>query len=63
MADKLEDLVKKAVQGNQNGGKNNSISTEIKLDKPMSLKHSYDGMFDKPMICNEGTDLSNNDGK
>ena len=62
MADKLEDLVK-AVQGNQNVGKHDSTNAEIKLDKPILLKHSYDGNLGKTMICNEGTDLSNIEGQ
>lgn len=31
----------------------------IKIDKPMTLKHSLDGGLGKPMICNEGTDFNN----
>lgn len=64
MADKLEDLLKNAVQGKPYGSKSNSTKGSIKIDKPMTLKHSLDGGLGKPMICNEGTDFNNsNDGE
>lgn len=59
MADKLEDLFKKAVQGKPYGGGNNSTKESIKIDKPMTLKHSLDSGLVKPIIYNEGTDFSN----
>ena len=37
----------------------NSNKADIKLDKPMTLKHSLDGALGKPMICNEGADVNN----
>ena len=61
MADKLEDLLKNAVQGKPYSDKSNSTKEDIKMDKPMTLKHSLDGDLGKPMICNEGTDNMNND--
>lgn len=59
MADKLEDLLKNAVQGKPYSGESNSDKADIKLDKPMTLKHSLDGALGKPMICNEGADINN----
>ena len=59
MTDKLEDLFKNAVQGKPYGGECNSNKADIKLDKPMTLKHSLDGALGKPMICNEGADINN----
>ncbi len=58
MADKLEDLFKNAVQGKPYGGESNLNKESIKIDKPMTLKHSLDSDLGKPMICNEGTDLN-----
>lgn len=46
MADKLEDLLKNAVQGKTYGGKSEPIKEAIRLDKPMILKHSLDGDLD-----------------
>ena len=37
----------------------NSNNANIKVGKPMTLKHSLDGALGKPMICNEGTDINN----
>ena len=51
MADKLEDLLKNAVQGKPYSGESNSNKADIQMDKPMTLKHSLD--------CNEGTDINN----
>ena len=59
MADKVEDLLKNAVQGKPYSGESNSNKTDIKLDKPMTLKHSLDGALGKTMICNEGADINN----
>lgn len=59
MADKLEDLLKNAVQGKPYSGESNSNKADIQMDKPMTLKHSLDGALGKPMICNEGTDINN----
>lgn len=59
MADKLEDLLKNAVQGKTYGGESNSNKADIQMDKPMTLKHSLDGALGKLMICNEGTDINN----
>lgn len=59
MTDKLEDLLKNAVQGKPYSGESNSTKEDIKMDKPMTLKHSLDGDLGKPMICNESTDINN----
>lgn len=59
MADKLEDLFKNAVQGKPYSGVSDSSKADIKMDKPMTLKHFLDGAIGKPMICNEGTDINN----
>ena len=59
MTDKLENLLKKAEQGRPYSGKSNSNKKDIKMDKPMTLKHSLDGALGKPMICNEGTNINN----
>ncbi|MBO6155346.1 MAG: hypothetical protein J6O60_07890 [Lachnospiraceae bacterium] len=59
MADKVEDLLKNAVQGRPYSGGSNSNKADIKLDNPMTLKHSLDGTLGKPMICNEGADINN----
>lgn len=59
MADKLEDLFKSAVQGKPYGGESNSTKESIKIDKPITLKHSLDSSLGKPMICNESTDFNN----
>lgn len=59
MADKLEDLLKNAVQGKPYSGEGNSNNANIKMDKPMTLKHSLDGALGKTMICNEGTNINN----
>lgn len=59
MANKLEDLLKMAAQGKPYGGGSNSNKEDIKIDKPMTLKHSLDGALGKPMICNEGADINN----
>lgn len=59
MADKLEDLLKNAVQGKPYGGRSNSTKESIKIDKPMILKHSQDDALDKSMIDNKGMHLNN----
>lgn len=38
MADKLEDLLKNAVQGKPYSGESNSNKADIKLDKPMTVE-------------------------
>ena len=57
MADKLEDLVNKAVR--QSEQSNHSVtSANVRIERPMSLKHSYEGGLGKPVICNEGVGVS-----
>ena len=45
MADKFRRFIKNAVQGKPYSGESNSNKADIKLDKPMTLKHSLDGAF------------------
>ena len=59
MADRLEDLLKSAVQGKPYSGENNSTNDSVKIERPMILKHSSDSNLGKPMMCNEGTDSNN----
>lgn len=63
MADKLENLLKSAVQGNPYGSGNKGTKESIKIDKPMTLKHSLDGGLGETTICNECTEFGkrNND--
>ena len=59
MADKLEDLFKNAVHGKPYSSGESNSNKGIKMDKPMTLKHSQDGALGKMMICNEDADINN----
>ena len=58
MANKLEELYKNAEKGKPYGGGNNSVKENGKIDKPTTLDYSLSSGSGKPIICNEGTDLS-----
>lgn len=59
MTDKLEDLFRNAVQGKPYSSGESNSNKDIKMDKPMTLKHSQDDVLGESMICNEDVDINN----